>query len=289
MAALEESRTCANMEALLDSLLQSEPDLGDPLGYRLAWGKLKVDQYPIMTTKQVDAFRRDGAVLLSFGESRIIQDDTLRVTPSTRQTGNVGLNTVADYMLLAVAKQVVQLMPAVVCDVQSFEELYDGRLITDILPEAKHTTYDGSIRERDHTRVKEDAMRLHVDDCDHLLRAPVQLLLGIKNVKGTATTVALTPPDADLHKEGIDPEILRSNSYKHKPPNILSVDEDDIPLRPVLYGTSDAPQIQADWKSTSAISDQALEAWKSLHGLLQRQQHANLHLAQVTSLLLGRA
>ncbi|CAK9018014.1 unnamed protein product [Durusdinium trenchii] len=270
MAALEESRTCANMEALLDSLLQSEPDLGDPLGYRLAWGKLKVDQYPIMTTKQVDAFRRDGAVLLSFGESRIIQDDTLRVTPSTRQTGNVGLNTVADYMLLAVAKQVVQLMPAVVCDVQSFEELYDGRLITDILPEAKHTTYDGSIRERDHTRVKEDAMRLHVDDCDHLLRAPVQLLLGIKNVKGTATTVALTPPDADLHKEGIDPEILRSNSYKHKPPNILSVDEDDIPLRPVLYGTSDAPQIQADWKSTSAISDQALEA--------------NLHLAQVTSL-----
>ena len=131
MAALEESRTCANMEALLDSLLQSEPDLGDPLGYRLAWGKLKVDQYPIMTTKQVDAFRRDGAVLLSFGESRIIQDDTLRVTPSTRQTGNVGLNTVADYILLAVAKQVVQLMPAVVCDVQSFEELYDGRLITD--------------------------------------------------------------------------------------------------------------------------------------------------------------
>ena len=31
------------------------------------------------------------------------------------------------------------------------------------------------------SEVKEDAMRLHVDDCDHLLRAPVQLLLGIKN------------------------------------------------------------------------------------------------------------
>ena len=103
-------------------------------------------------------------------------------TPRQRPYGNdIPINTVADHALLAVACQLVRYMPDDVCQVQSFSELYGGRLITDIIPETNHLDFNGELPRIDHTQEEEHGMRLHVDDVDHMLRAPWQLLLGIKN------------------------------------------------------------------------------------------------------------
>lgn len=130
-------------------------------------------------------FCQDGFVhLYDASLARKISEETaFQETPEQRSVGNKHppLNTIADYVLLAIARQLVLHMPDHVCHIHSFSELYGGRIITDIIPEKQHVEFHGVHREVDHTKLEEKPMRLHVDDADHLLRAPIQLLLGIKN------------------------------------------------------------------------------------------------------------
>ena len=71
-------------------------------------------------------------VLLQFGASKIEEDEALAVTPLQRNLGHVEpLNTMADYLLLAVARQLTLLKPDAVSAIHSFKELYEGRLMTE--------------------------------------------------------------------------------------------------------------------------------------------------------------
>ena len=56
----------------------------------------------------------------------------------------------------------------------------------------------------DHTMDSKETMRLHINNADLHVRAVLQLSVGVKNVTGTAATIAVVPPDALL------PSILRS-------------------------------------------------------------------------------
>lgn len=85
-----------------------------------------------MTETDLEKMRSHGAVLLQFGASKIEEDEALAVTPLQRNLGHVEpLNTMADYLLLAVARQLTLLKPDAVSAIHSFEELYEGRLMTE--------------------------------------------------------------------------------------------------------------------------------------------------------------
>ena len=85
-----------------------------------------------MTETDLEKMRSHGAVLLQFGASKIEEDEALAVTPLQRNLGHVEpLNTMADYLLLAVARQLTLLKPDAVSAIHSFKELYEGRLMTE--------------------------------------------------------------------------------------------------------------------------------------------------------------
>ena len=85
-----------------------------------------------MTETNIKDLFLDGAVLLQFGAPMIEQDEALAVTPLQRTEGHAEpLNTMADYMLLVVARQLTSLMPKAVFAVHCFEGLYGGRLMTE--------------------------------------------------------------------------------------------------------------------------------------------------------------
>eukprot|EP00438_Fugacium_kawagutii_P008545 Skav223722 [mRNA] locus=scaffold2564:191793:192593:- [translate_table: standard] len=175
---------------------------------------------------------------------------------------------------MAVACQLVEHSPENVCNIHSFEQIYGGRILTDIIPEAEHTVFDGSIRVLDHTKEVEKAMRLHVDDADHVLRAPLQVLMGVKNRKATETVIAAVPPNQVLQQNGVETELLRQDLYQHIPP--ACVEHGKLQKRPVLFGPKDAPGIQADRKNTVALTADAQRALDALFGFLERpenQQH----------------
>lgn len=113
----------------------------------------------------------------------ISKDPAFRKTPDQRSIGNhePPLNSAPDYLLFATARQLVNHLPKDVCHVHTFKELYGGRLITDIIPEKDHVEFHGKKRKVDHEAQDEPPMRLHADDADHNLRAPFQLLGGVKN------------------------------------------------------------------------------------------------------------
>eukprot|EP00435_Cladocopium_sp_Y103_P015014 s1612_g3.t1 len=269
--------SCVNhMNQLLDLLGSKKLNLAERDQFQEAWGLAGkfLEEKPVMTKTDLEKMGSVGAVLLQFGASKIEADEALAVTPLQRNLGHVALNTMADYMLLAVARQLTLLMPNTISGIHSFKQLYDGRLITDIFPEAMHTEWAGGVREKDHTKESEDAMRLHVDDSDHCLRAPIQLLGGIRNVMRTNTTFAQVPPDAELQKLGINTDVLRGANYQHCPPTAL-IHTQDVPKRPILFGPPEAPMIQADRKSTKPVDGPygpaAAEAWDKLHALLLKK------------------
>jgi len=179
-----------------------------------------------------------------------------------------------DYLTLAVGCQMVQHMGHKLVHVHSFQQVYGGRIITDLIPECSdHITFDGIKRDIDHTVMTEPGMRLHVDDADLLLRAPLQLITGVKNVSRTPTTFAVVPPDDVLRRGGCDPEILREPKYKHQPPKVFDWSSDDVPWRPVLFGPKNAPCVQADKKAIIPFDDEAKIAWGAFHELLQQPEY----------------
>eukprot|EP00434_Breviolum_minutum_P013120 symbB.v1.2.011564.t1/scaffold715.1/size233058/10 len=205
------------------------PDLGDNDAFENAWAALgqTLQKTPLFEKSVLSEFQKDGFVhLYDPSLARKISEETaFQETPEQRSVGNKHppVNTIADYVLLAVVRQSVLHMPDHVCHIHSFSELYGGRIITDIIPEKQHVEFHGAHREVDHTKLEEKPMRLHVDDADHLLRAPIQLLFGIKNVMETTTTVALVPPDNELQKAGIQTELLRENRFRHIPPKLIDI------------------------------------------------------------------
>ncbi|CAJ1388403.1 unnamed protein product, partial [Effrenium voratum] len=216
---------------------------------------------------------RQGAIVLKLGTI----EEQVTPTPEQRRVGNDHVTAVSDYLSLAVAVQLVLLLPDDVCNVHSFEQLYGGRLLTDIIPQTVHKTFDGKQRKIDHTKDAEDMMRLHADDADHVLRSPLQLLTCIKNVKRTESVFALIPPDSTLGKYDIDSRTLRRDIYEHAPPASLVDLKDRPPRRPVLFGPADAPSIQADKKGTKASEgpekSKADEALTSLFSFLEKEEN----------------
>ncbi|CAE7736536.1 unnamed protein product [Symbiodinium necroappetens] len=259
------------MEGLLSSSLAcSRPKLGEAEGFKRAWDELEayVRARPVLTDQHLSSYHADGCCLVRLGGKIVEADACHKTTPSQRRAGQADLDTLADLALLAVARELVILRPHEVCNVQSFQELYGGRLISDIIPEAHHVDFNGTECRRDHTK-EQPPMRLHVDDCDHGCSPAVQLLLGIKNVNQTPTTVALVPKEEELLAAGIRVDLLREPLYQHQPPSITATSA--VPLRPVLYGAKERPRIQADVKSTRGIRQDAAEAWEDLHRFLQKK------------------
>ncbi|CAE7510588.1 unnamed protein product [Symbiodinium sp. CCMP2592] len=221
------------MDGLLTSALScNRPNLGEAEGFQRAWDELEacVRARGILTGQQMEKYEAHGYCLVRMGP-KIVEEDCYKTTPSQRRAGQADLNTWADLALLAVARELVILRPGEVCNVQSFEELYGGRLISDIIPEVHHVDFNGTERRRDHTKEQEAPMRLHVDDADHMCRPPIQLLLGIINVNQTPTSVALVPPEEELLAAGVRVDLLRQPLFLHHPPtigcNIFSVDAVD--------------------------------------------------------------
>ena len=207
---------------------------------------------------------------ISFGEAAI-HGERQRPTPPSRRLGLEGLHCASDYLCLAVARQMTIHIPEVVCNVHCFEEVYGGRILTDILPQAQHETYHGELREVNHLREVEDAMRLHCDDADLPCRAPWQLLFGIRNQHKTITVVAPIPPDEVLLRHGVDTRLLRQDLFRTRSPAVAT--ESSPPLRPVLWGNREAPNIQADQKHTEGVNQEAHSALEALFRFLKRPEN----------------
>mmetsp|Transcript_86515 Transcript_86515/g.268842 ORF Transcript_86515/g.268842 Transcript_86515/m.268842 type:complete len:272 (+) Transcript_86515:96-911(+) len=154
------------------------------------------------------------------------------------------------------------------------EQLYGGRLITDIIPEAgEHVDFQGATKRVDHSRDAVHAMHLHCDDADHVMRPPIQLLCGVKNLGNVATTLAVVPPDGALRAAGCDPDVLRQPRYKHCPPGqICTWNMEEVPPRPVLFGPAGMPRVQADAKGLVPLDEEADAAWRKLSCFLLQQQ-----------------
>jgi len=125
-----------HMNQLLDLLGSKKLNLADGDQFPEAWeltGQF-LKEKPVMTETDLEKMRSHGAVLLQFGASKIEEDEALAVTPLQRNLGHVEpwvLNTMADYLLLAVARQLTLLKPDAVSAIHSFKELYEGRLMTE--------------------------------------------------------------------------------------------------------------------------------------------------------------
>jgi len=261
--------------AILELVRDGRPNLDDGACFEKVWGSLSTEltARPIFEKGHLSGLREAGHVLLRFGED-LFPEETCAKTPLTRlrHPGDPPLNANFDYFALMVARQLTLLLPEQVSGVHMMEQLYGGRLITDIVPEAgEHMGHQGVTKSVDHTREVEHAMHLHCDDADHHLRPPLQLLCGVKNQAGTATTLAVIPPDEVLRSECCDPEILRQPRYKHCPPKICRWREADVPPRPVLFGPASMPMVQADAKGILPLDEEARVAWVKLHDYLLRE------------------
>eukprot|EP00435_Cladocopium_sp_Y103_P052069 s804_g16.t1 len=123
-----------NMNQFLDLMELKKLNLGNGDQFREAWGLAGqfLEEKPVMTETDLEKMDFKGAVLLQFDGSKIEEDKALAATPLQRNVGHgEPLNTMADYMLLAVARQLTLLKPKAVSAIHSFEELYGGRLITE--------------------------------------------------------------------------------------------------------------------------------------------------------------
>ena len=253
--------------------VEDQPDLGTSEGFTDAWHRLQMEvcKECIFPKDVWSAFHRDGCIKLVFGLESV-KHETNSPTPTRRRVGQLGINEVSSYLALAIAVQAVQHQPHMVCNVHSFEQVYGGRLFTDIIPEAEHTTFDGTIRAVNHTQEIEKAMRLHADDADLLFRAPMQLLAGIKNCKRTQTIVALVPSDEMLQQHGIETQVLRQDRFQHIPPALVKLGKGPPP-QPVLFGPKAAPGIQADRKNTRAVDEEAQQALNVLFDFLEKPEN----------------
>ena len=256
----------AHVKRLLKRL-RHRPDLGNSQGFMEAWQQLgsELALKPLFGKELAD----EVVFSISFGEAAI-HAERQRPTPSCRRVELEGLNCPSDYLCLAVARQMAIHAPERVCNVHCFEEVYGGRILTDIVPQAQHQTYDGGIRQLNHLQEVEEAMRLHCDDADLPCRAPWQLLFGIRNKHKTKTVLAPIPSDQVLAGHGIDTKILRQDLFRHRPPAIA---EAEPPLRPVLWGSLKAPCVQADKKSTTGVNHEAKLALEGLFRFLERHEN----------------
>ena len=125
-----------HMNELLDLLKSEHVNLAERKDFDNAWDLTGtfLQEKPVMTKADLDKMDSDGAVLLRFGSrivTKIEEDKALEVTPWQRTIGHEEpLNTMADYVLLAVARQLT-LLKRTVSAVHSFEKLYGGRLLTE--------------------------------------------------------------------------------------------------------------------------------------------------------------
>jgi len=253
---------------------QGRPNLNDGPEFEETWSRLvaELKVQPLFRKEAVSHLEQDGYVCMRFG-GEAFHGESLIPTPWLRPNtlATPPLDMELDYLSLAVACQLVLHLPDEVCQVHTFRQLYGGRLITDIIPEPKHIGFDGTEQTMDYTQDVEKAMRLHVDDADHLLRSPIQVLTGVKNPARTPTTVAVIPSEEDLRTLGCDTTTLRQRRYRHVPPGITPIQPDQVPLRPVLFGPPESPMVQADKKAISPQDPAAAAAWEHFHRVLQQR------------------
>ncbi|CAK0880660.1 unnamed protein product [Prorocentrum cordatum] len=269
-------------EAELQLAPGQRPDLNDGEHFKVMWDVLTktLGGLPLFGAEHLAALERSAAVVLRFG-SDVFPQETALPTPLMRPCsfpGDPPLDMDFDYLSLAVACQVVLHRPDLVSGVHSFKQLYGGRLITEIIPEAgEHTEFTGETRRNDPVRQAEGEMRLHVDDADHLLRARLQLLVGVNNPAGIQTTFAVVPQDQVIQSwGGCDVGLLRQPLFRSFPPSIVKPDA--VPLRPLLFGPEEWPMVQADQKALqkhaeaefpSFETSSAAHAWSAFHSFLR--------------------
>ena len=124
-----------NMNELLDLLKSKKLNPAEGEHHFETWEFLGefLQEKPIMTNTELEEMGSLGAVLLRFGASKIEKDEALTATPLQRNLGHKEpLNTMVDYIGLAVARQLTLLMPHAVSGIHSFEQLYGGRLLTEL-------------------------------------------------------------------------------------------------------------------------------------------------------------